>query len=438
MNEKDILKSLALNFSERKNAAALNKYEVLFNNIVYVNQLFYDLAIKLDDLNKKIEQLIIETDMVNDEFNEVTSSKQYFKKIIPRILKNDFEILKKFLIVFESDEIDKIDINNVGKLRKEFIDYSNLVTTTRQTLDSMVSDAYQLIMLDAKELNFHVLTSLKSFELYATKSIRHSLFNQEIEDALSEFDNLNYNQRVRGVESDITKCTKKNFGDKIDYIFTELNLDNQETLKEELKNLFRFSSEFTHIGYTSTLFTSSDSSDIIFGSDIGPYLLSTENFNELKYEILSTMMRFISEIYLKSISFMVNKVYKREYAIQLSKQINDYITEVNHFLQTRNNTYYFFIKEGLKDSDEIIELQCMCGVVKKLEPPHDLAEIYCKGCGSSFNLIEVEGDPGYIMTSMGPIKVIGSDVPEIFEMKFEDRKVLFDNWRELMNSYEEE
>ncbi|WP_416335303.1 hypothetical protein ACKRLN_03770 [Anaerococcus sp. DFU013_CI05] len=142
MNEKDILKSLALNFSERKNAAALNNYEVLFNNIVYVNQLFYDLAIKLDVLNKEIEQLIIETDMVNDEFNEVTSSKQYFKKIIPRILKNDFEILKKFLIVFESDEIDKIDINNVGKLRKEFIDYSNLVTTTRQTLDSMVSDAY--------------------------------------------------------------------------------------------------------------------------------------------------------------------------------------------------------------------------------------------------------------------------------------------------------
>ena len=279
----------------------------------------------------------------------------------------------------------------------------------------MVSDAYQLIMLDAKELNFHVLTSLKSFELYATKSIRHSLFNQEIEDALSEFDNLNYNQRVRGIESDITKCTKKNFGDKIDYIFTELNLDNQEPLKEELKNLFRFSSEFTHIGYTSTLFTSSDSSDIIFGSDIGPYLLSTENFNELKYEILSTMMRFISEIYLKSISFMVNKVYKRKYATQLSKQINDYITEVNHFLQTRNNTYYFFIKEGLKDSDEIIELQCMCGVVEKWEPPHDLAEIYCKGCGSSFNLIEVEGDPGYIMTSMGPVKVIGSDVPEILK-----------------------
>lgn len=191
MNEKDILKSLALNFSERKSLAALNNYEVLFNNIVYVNKLFYDLTIKLDALNKEIEQLIIETYTVNDEFNEVASSKQYFKKIIPRILKNDFEILKKFLIVFKSDEIDKIDSNNVGKLRKGFIDYSNLVTTTRQTLDSMVSDAYQLIILDAKELNFHVLTSLKSFELYATKSIRHSLFNQEIEDALSEFDNLN-------------------------------------------------------------------------------------------------------------------------------------------------------------------------------------------------------------------------------------------------------
>lgn len=100
MNEKDILKSLALNFSERKSLAALNNYEVLFNNIVYVNKLFYDLTIKLDALNKEIEQLIIETYTVNDEFNEVASSKQYFKKIIPRILKNDFEILKKFFNCF--------------------------------------------------------------------------------------------------------------------------------------------------------------------------------------------------------------------------------------------------------------------------------------------------------------------------------------------------
>jgi hypothetical protein len=39
MNEIDILKSIADNLSERKSTAALNNYEVLCNNIKYVNDL---------------------------------------------------------------------------------------------------------------------------------------------------------------------------------------------------------------------------------------------------------------------------------------------------------------------------------------------------------------------------------------------------------------
>ena len=86
-----------------------------------------------------------------------------------------------------------------------------------------------------------------------------------------------------------------------------------------MKNLFRFSSEFTHIGYTSTLFTSSDSSDIIFGSDIGPYLLSTENFNELKKE------------YPKEYQHLDNweQLYdKSKFAEQLEKMIKNH--DANH------------------------------------------------------------------------------------------------------------
>ncbi len=41
MNEIDILKSIAENLSERKSTAALNNYEVLCNNIEYVNDLLF-------------------------------------------------------------------------------------------------------------------------------------------------------------------------------------------------------------------------------------------------------------------------------------------------------------------------------------------------------------------------------------------------------------
>ena len=290
-----------------------------------------------------------------------------------------------------------------------------------------------MILLDEKEMNFHVLTSLKSFELYATKSIRQSLFNEEITHALDEFDNLNYNQRVRGVESNITKCSKKTFGEKLDFIFGEIGLISDTNFIDELKNLFKFSSEFTHIGYISTFFSSAEQTDIVFGSNLGPYLLSTENFNELKYEIIETMIKFLVTVYMASISKTLETIFCTKYSEKIIEEIEEYIKNLMGYVNTRNNEYYFFIREGLIQSDQTIELPCMCGRINNWKSPHDLSDIYCKSCGSKFNLIEVEGNPGYIMTSSGPAKVIGSDVPDLAEMSFEERKELFEEWEKIMS-----
>jgi hypothetical protein len=44
-----------------------------------------------------------------------------------------------------------------------------------------------------------------------------------------------------------------------------------------------------------------------------------------------------------------------------------------------------------------------------------------KNCGSKFNLLEIEGDPGYIITSNGPVKVIGSSVPDFDDLSPEKK-----------------
>ena len=436
MNEKDIIKSIATNLSEKRNSAALNNYEVLYNNINYINGLLDNFINYLIDLENDIENNIKISDNVNDDFKTGTSSKFYFRDIIPRILLNDTEILKKFSVVSRGDDRTGIENNNVHLLKKEFIDYSELVTVTRQTLDSLVSDAYQMIKLDVKEMNFHVLTSLKSFELYATKSIRQSLFNEEIIQALDEFENLNSKKR-NGEESDITKCSEKTFGNKLDFLFREIGLSSETDFIGEIKNLFKFSSEFTHIGYISTFFSSTEQLDVVFGSNIGPYLLSTENFNELKYEIITTMLKFFAKIYMASITKMLEKIFCDKYSKKIIESIEEYAKKFIEYLMTRNNEYYFFIREGLIQSEQTIELPCMCGRINYWNPPHDLYDIYCKSCGSKFNLIELEGDPGYIMTSSGPAKVIGSNVPDLDEMSFEERKKLFEEWEKIMNNSNE-
>ncbi|MEY8001989.1 hypothetical protein AB8U03_17715 [Clostridium sp. Mt-5] len=433
MNELDILKSIAENLSERKSTAALNNYEVLCNNIKYVNDLLLGGANFLMKIQVQIDTAFKNNDFVSSEFKDSSKKCFYFRTIIPRILLNNINIIEKFVSYTQPDDRIGITVETVGTLKKDFLDFNNLVTSARQFIDSLISDAYQLTLLDPKETNFQVLTSLNSFNKYATNSIRQALFNLDIQNSLAEFENLAYNQRVRGHVSSITKCDQKSFGEKVDFLFNNLRLTADTDFKKEIKNLFSFSSEFTHIGYVSTFFTGSNTSEVIFRDDIGPYLPSTENFSELKYEILETATKFFVRVYLPSVQDSLKKSFKQDTFKIFESSIDQIISKITADLKTKNNQYYFFIKQGLVGSQETIDLTCMCGTTKHWKPPHDLTNIYCKKCGSEFKLIEIEGDPGYIITSNGPIKVIGSSVPDFDELPTEKKIELLKQCEEIIH-----
>ncbi|MCB5287915.1 MAG: hypothetical protein LHW64_08920 [Candidatus Cloacimonetes bacterium] len=436
MNEIDILKSISENLSERKSTAALNNYEVLCNNIGYVNSLLISGTQLMKEIQTQINEDLHNDDFVSNDFKDNTKSHYHFRTIIPRILLNDINVIEKFISYTQPDDRADIIIETVGELKKDFLDFNNLVTSTRQFIDSLVADAYQLTLLEPKEINYQVLTSLNSFNKYATKSIRQALFNEDILNSLTEFESLSYNQRIRGQSSLITKCEKKSFGEKVDFLFNNLGLTAEADFKEEVKNLFSFSSEFTHIGYVSTFFTGSVTSEVIFTDDISPYLPSTENFSELKYEILETAMNFFARIYLPSIKCSLEKIFEQKVFCKYEEIITDMISKIETALSTRNSTYYFFIRQGLIGSKEIIDLTCICGATNHWNPPHDLTNIYCKNCGSGFNLIEVEGDTCYIMTSHGPIKVIGSSVPDFSELPYEEKIKLLEQCEEISKRHD--
>lgn len=422
MTDIDILKSIAENLSERKSTAALNNYEVLCNNIKYVNDLLSWGINSLNIIQNQTDTAFKKDTLVSEDLRDNTKPLFYFRNIVPRILLNDISVIEKFINYTQPDNRQGVTVENVGKLKKSFIDFNNLVTSSRQLIDSLVADAYQLILLEPKLTNFQVLTSLNSFNKYATKSIKQGIFNTAIQNSLTEFEALNYNERIRGQESAITKCDKKTFGEKVDFLFDNLGLTADTAFKEEIKNLFSFSSEFTHIGYISTFFTSSNNSEVIFTDSISPYLPSTENFSELKYEILETATKFYSQIYLPAVLLSLKKAFKNDTFVIFESSIKDIVLKISEDLKTRNNQYYFFIKQGIIGSSETIDLTCMCGTTNNWEPPHDLTNIYCKSCGSKFNLLEIEGDPGYIITSNGPVKVIGSSVPD-FDQLAPDKKL---------------
>ncbi|WP_437616241.1 hypothetical protein [Erwinia sp. V71] len=420
MNEIDILKKLASNLTERKSVAALSNYEVLCNNISFLHDLLEKGIRYLRHIVSEFKCTLNNNDSLCTEY-QIGNDLNPFISLVPSLLSNDLQAIHKLSLHTEPDNRVDIDVNNVGLLHRGFVEYNNLVTATRQLIDSLVTDAYQIQLLEPKEFNYHTLLSLNSFERYATKSIRQGLFNEDVEDALTEFRKLNFHEWKN---SSITKCQHVNFSNKVDFLFSELSLNNPEhdDFKNEVKNLFKFSSEFTHIGYISTFFTSQSGSQPIFGGDKGPYLPSTENFSELKYQIIESCINFIFKVYAPSIKACVNKMLSHDDSEPLIAHLDKLISMLEHGIKTRNNNYYFFVCSSLIGSKNAIELPCLCGHVNYWNPPHDNSDLFCMGCGSSYNIMGIDGDPGYIITSKGPIKVIGSTVPDFQDLPLEKQQ----------------
>ena len=71
-----------------------------------------------------------------------------------------------------------------------------------------------------------------------------------------------------------------------------------------------------------------------------------------------------------------------------------------------------------------IDLPCQCGKVRHWAPPHNSEELFCEGCGSHFNLLEIEGESDYVITSSGPVRIIGSEAPAFKDLPVEEREKL--------------
>jgi hypothetical protein len=119
----------------------------------------------------------------------------------------------------------------------------------------------------------------------------------------------------------------------------------------------------------------------------------------------------------------------------INEKIDVLIEAMGNGMRTRNNQYYFFIRASIIGSHKDVKLPCRCGEIRIWMPPHNRNELFCKKCGSSFNLIQMEGDPGYIITSQGPVKVIGSSVPDLDNLPQNELKKLWDNCKEIEKNH---
>ena len=425
MTEIEILKIIPSSLTNKKNSTALSDYNVLCNNINSRNTAFKSYLQLLSETQEKISEEFENDASLNEEYRSGKDLNSILP-IVNRIVKNSIVVFEKFSNLTKSDVREGVNMENIHMQAKKFTHYNELITASRQLVDSLISDSYQLCLLEPKNINYHVLVSLNSFNKYASKSISNTMVNDDLRLALTEFESLPYNQWKN---SSITQCAHTTFGSKVDHIKSIFGGFPKDSLSDDLKNIFKFSSEFTHIGYTSTLFTSSDAVDVIFCDEKErPYLLSMENFSEIKYELLETACWALIGIYTPSILACLKKIIKEESYDNFELKMTKMFSVIKMKIKSRNSLYYFFIKDGLIGSDQDMILPCVCGRVNIIKPPHESSKYSCKSCGSSFTLFALSGDPKYIFTSNGPVKVIGCDCPEIEELPDEERNKLFNQW----------
>lgn len=96
----------------------LNNYEVLSNNIEYVNNIFEDGLKFLKSLQNNIVNLLKNDNNVSANFKHEYDNGFYFRKIIPRILFNDINIIEKFILYTKPDDRTNIKIDDVIELQK--------------------------------------------------------------------------------------------------------------------------------------------------------------------------------------------------------------------------------------------------------------------------------------------------------------------------------
>jgi len=421
MNEFDILKSIGSNLTDRKSVAALSNFAVLCNNIAFLNLAFLKALESLRKCRTDLQAVLSDDSNLHAKYQSGTDL-HAFIPIVDCLQRNGHSVFQKLVDLSSPVDREGVTVANVSVLARGFDDYNTLVTATRQYVDSIVSDSYQLVLLNPKALNYHVLVSLNSFSKFATKSLAHALFNADVQAALTEFENLKFKDWAK---SSITECKHNTFANKVDFLMSELGTPPDPTLPDALKNLFKFSSEFTHIGYVSTFFTATAEKEVVFVDDTGPYLPSTENHCELQYEILVTACKVLAAVYIPSLIRCIDTLTANASGDVISATLRHCAHSLQNDIASRNAEYYFFVKSGSIGTPFVFPLTCMCGSTRHWGRPHDSAELFCESCGSSFKLMQVEGDGGYVITSNGPARIIGSDAPEFQDLPAsEQEKIL--------------
>jgi hypothetical protein len=362
---------------------------------------------KADALVADWRRVLEDDKAVVNAFKQPGCNQEPFRRIAPIIVSN-FQRVARNLTKETKPAAPATTADELNKVVARFEDFINLGSAVRQYTDSVVETSYQLGNLDAAKFNYKFLESLISFAPVAPISLHQTLYSDALQTAVSEFAAMTGGQRR---DSAFSRDEHAQFGRRVTWL--KEHLRTTESLEQSLNKIFKFCSDFVHLGYASSVALGpANTPQIVMGA--GDFFTApTLNYAELRVRLLGECVRYYAEVFapILACTFEAMLIEAKDFVVR-ARELTQLLSVSRHYVAA--STMIEFIKDGLIEADQPIHIECgSCGTTLEWEAPHRVWDCYCEGCGKQFQADVVPEAVDYIVSSEGFSKVNGSDAPEI-------------------------
>jgi len=419
----EVLGIIAANLTTLKSTAALSHYPSLR---VQTRNLNSGVAASVDatfEMLRALRTALNDDQSVSPEFLNPNTPLVHYRILGPRIINNLLLITGKLLR--DTRPEPALDVHESERLSGKFEDFCDLATSVRQFTDTVVETSYQLYALDPKYLNFKVLDSLASFVMVAPQSLQLPIYSAELEKIVQEFVAMPSRQRRN---SDFSHSSNEQFPQRVKALVDGLKPSFHDHVEGNLNTVFKFCSDFAHIGYVSTLVTGSEAGQVVLGGPGDAFYPRTENFAELKWQLLREALVFYADIFLRALLAFMRRALREQSRAAIEPDIQTQIDQLLKVYRLTHRTLVEPIVEGLIGSATTVRFKCNCGAAVEWAPPHHEWDNYCRQCGARFVMHEVPPQIGYVVSAAGPGDVTGSAAMKIADLPVQLRGKLKRIW----------
>lgn len=348
------------------------------------------------------------------------STAELFASILPILLKHHASLLRSLLSASEPLPLYKIGDEGI---EKTFEDFNRLLNSCRQYVDTAMQDAYQTNELNPAEFNYAVMSSLSSFLELAPASLHVPFLTEDLLNAVREFE-TNKQQKFA------TSKTRR-FHEVAKRLVQELQPTFVPEPQDFLERIFRFSSDFAHAGFASTVVTSEESGGVYLGCKDGVFFPSTENYAEVQFIALKSCLFIFADVYLRAARKAIAALFTKEVADRCVALIDECIGKSKSTFEWTGREMHAWVSNDTMLRKAEISLCCPCQTWFAWSDPYFEFDLYCPSCGTVIRINRMREPFGYCVLPEGPCDVFGADSPRIDHLPEPLRRRLYEIWEEF-------